>query len=127
MQIHQQAAPYDAIVVGSGATGGVAAKELGERGLRVLVLEAGRDVDPQRDQQNPVRDMARRAVNLATRKHIYQATHPGYWKANPDFFCRRAGTSLHDTGAQALLLDSRAAGGRQKPYLGRHHPAPVRL
>jgi choline dehydrogenase-like flavoprotein len=32
---------YDAIVVGSGATGGFAAKELAERGLDVLVLEAG--------------------------------------------------------------------------------------
>src|SRR5512139_2518027 len=32
---------YDAIVVGSGATGGIAAKELAERGLEVLVLEAG--------------------------------------------------------------------------------------
>jgi choline dehydrogenase-like flavoprotein len=32
---------HDAIVVGSGATGGFAAKELTERGLKVLVLEAG--------------------------------------------------------------------------------------
>jgi len=32
---------FDAIVVGSGATGGIAAKELTERGLRVLLLEAG--------------------------------------------------------------------------------------
>lgn len=32
---------FDAIVVGSGATGGFAAKELTERGLNVLVLEAG--------------------------------------------------------------------------------------
>jgi choline dehydrogenase-like flavoprotein len=32
---------FDAIVVGSGATGGFAAKELAERGLNVLVLEAG--------------------------------------------------------------------------------------
>ncbi|NDY91872.1 GMC family oxidoreductase [Ideonella livida] len=32
---------FDAIVVGSGATGGIAAKELTERGLKVLVLEAG--------------------------------------------------------------------------------------
>lgn len=32
---------FDAIVVGSGATGGWAAKELTERGLRVLLLEAG--------------------------------------------------------------------------------------
>lgn len=32
---------YDAIVVGTGATGGFAAKELAERGLEVLALEAG--------------------------------------------------------------------------------------
>jgi len=34
-------APYDAIVVGSGATGGWAAKELTEAGLSVALLEAG--------------------------------------------------------------------------------------
>ena len=35
------APPYDAIVVGSGAAGGVACHELTHAGLRVLVLEAG--------------------------------------------------------------------------------------
>ena len=40
---------YDAIVVGSGATGGWAAKVLTEKGLRVLVLEAGKETVPQRD------------------------------------------------------------------------------
>jgi choline dehydrogenase-like flavoprotein len=40
---------YDAIVVGSGATGGWAAKALTERGMTVLVLEAGRRLDPQKD------------------------------------------------------------------------------
>jgi len=35
---------YDAIVVGSGISGGVAAKELTEKGLKTLVLERGRDV-----------------------------------------------------------------------------------
>ncbi len=40
---------YDAIVVGSGATGGWAAKALTERGMKVLVLEAGRDIDPAKD------------------------------------------------------------------------------
>ena len=40
---------YDAIIIGSGATGGMAAKELTERGMRVLVLEAGPPVIPERD------------------------------------------------------------------------------
>jgi choline dehydrogenase-like flavoprotein len=35
---------YDAIVVGSGISGGWAAKELTEKGLRTLVLERGREV-----------------------------------------------------------------------------------
>lgn len=35
---------YDAIVIGSGITGGWAAKELCERGLKTLVLEKGRMV-----------------------------------------------------------------------------------
>ena len=37
---------YDAIVVGSGISGGWAAKELTEKGLRTIVLEAGRPIDP---------------------------------------------------------------------------------
>ncbi|HSF25245.1 MAG TPA: GMC family oxidoreductase [Blastocatellia bacterium] len=40
---------YDAIIVGSGATGGWAAKELTEKGMRVIVLEAGRKLDPEKD------------------------------------------------------------------------------
>src|SRR5256886_2084993 len=42
-------APYDAIIVGSGITGGWAAKELTEKGLNTLVLEAGRTIVPERD------------------------------------------------------------------------------
>jgi choline dehydrogenase-like flavoprotein len=36
---------YDAIVVGSGISGGWAAKELTERGLKVLLLERGRNIE----------------------------------------------------------------------------------
>jgi choline dehydrogenase-like flavoprotein len=40
----KDAVTYDAIVVGSGMSGGWAAKELTEKGLKTLVLERGRDV-----------------------------------------------------------------------------------
>jgi choline dehydrogenase-like flavoprotein len=40
---------YDALIVGSGITGGWAAKELAEKGLKVLVLEAGRTIVPEKD------------------------------------------------------------------------------
>src|SRR6201997_714413 len=40
---------FDAIVIGSGMTGGWAAKELTEKGLRTLVLEAGRPISPDDD------------------------------------------------------------------------------
>ncbi|MCF3111263.1 GMC family oxidoreductase [Niabella sp. CC-SYL272] len=40
---------YDAIVIGSGISGGWAAKELSEKGLKTLVLERGRDVQHVRD------------------------------------------------------------------------------
>ncbi len=40
---------YDAIVVGSGITGGWAAKELTEKGLKTLVLERGRPVEHLKD------------------------------------------------------------------------------
>jgi choline dehydrogenase-like flavoprotein len=40
----QKARTFDAIVIGSGMSGGWAAKELTEKGLKTLVLERGRDV-----------------------------------------------------------------------------------
>ena len=40
---------YDAIVIGSGISGGWAAKELCEQGLKTLVLERGRPVDHIKD------------------------------------------------------------------------------
>jgi choline dehydrogenase-like flavoprotein len=43
---------YDAIVIGSGISGGWAAKELTEKGLKVLLLERGRNIEHVKDYVN---------------------------------------------------------------------------
>lgn len=45
----QKKETYDAIIIGSGASGGMAAKELTASGMKVIVLEAGPPVDRERD------------------------------------------------------------------------------
>ena len=45
----KEANNYDAIVVGSGISGGWAAKELCEKGLKTLVLERGRNIEHIKD------------------------------------------------------------------------------
>jgi len=47
---------YDAIVVGSGISGGWAAKELTEKGLKVLMLERGRNIEHIKDYVNANKD-----------------------------------------------------------------------
>ena len=48
---------YDAIVIGSGISGGWAAKELTEKGLKVLMLERGRNIDHVKDYVNASKDV----------------------------------------------------------------------
>ncbi len=47
---------YDAIVVGSGISGGWAAKELTEKGLKVLLLERGRNIEHVKDYTTAMKD-----------------------------------------------------------------------
>jgi choline dehydrogenase-like flavoprotein len=50
-----QSETFDAIVVGSGISGGWAAKELTERGLRVLMLERGQNIEHIKDYGNALK------------------------------------------------------------------------
>lgn len=80
---------YDAIVVGSGISGGWAAKELCERGLKTLLLERGRDIEHIKDYQtaalNPW-DFTHRLykTNADALKNPVQST--GYDESNRQFF-----------------------------------------
>ena len=59
---------YDAIVIGSGMSGGWAAKELTQRGLRTLVLEAGGPIDPLTDYVEHVQPWQMHYRGLGDRK-----------------------------------------------------------
>ncbi|HMV50719.1 MAG TPA: NAD(P)/FAD-dependent oxidoreductase, partial [Blastocatellia bacterium] len=63
---------YDAIVIGSGASGGMAAKELTERGFEVLLLEAGPPINPKREF----------SMNKFSFESAYRGYGPPGWKAN---------------------------------------------
>src|SRR5687767_15456030 len=51
----KQQTSYDAIVVGSGISGGWAAKELTEKGLKVLLLERRRNIEHVKDYVNALK------------------------------------------------------------------------
>lgn len=75
---------YDAIVVGSGISGGWAAKELTEKGLKVLMLERGRNYEHIKDYTTVNKDpweFAHRGKTTVEQKHKYPVIHRG-WAAN---------------------------------------------
>ena len=88
---------YDAIVVGSGAGGGMAAYILATSGLRVLMLEAGRNYDPVRETRmwNTPEQAPLRAA--ATPEHplgYYNATIGGGWQVPDEPYLQAEGANF---------------------------------
>lgn len=87
---------YDAIVVGSGISGGWAAKELTEKGLRVLVLERGRNVEHIKDYVNATKapwEYAHRGGRTKAMEELYPVlkrdyplneTNLSFWASDKD-------------------------------------------
>ncbi|ADQ19167.1 glucose-methanol-choline oxidoreductase [Leadbetterella byssophila DSM 17132] len=73
---------YDAIVVGSGLSGGWAAKELCEKGLKVLLIERGREVKHREDYTTAMKEAwqleHRGKMDLQTRKDYWANVRTGY-------------------------------------------------
>ncbi|MBI3719408.1 MAG: GMC family oxidoreductase [Sphingobacteriales bacterium] len=72
---------YDAIVVGSGISGGWAAKELCEKGLKVLMLERGRPLEHIKDYDTANKDpweIEHRGRTTAAQHKDYPVVHRGW-------------------------------------------------
>ena len=96
---------YDAIVIGSGISGGWAAKELCEKGLKTLVLERGRSVEHNKD------------YPTAT-KAIWEFSHRGgmtrqFLKENP-LISKAAG--FDKTSAHFFIKDQDHPYVQEKPF-----------
>ncbi len=84
---------FDAIVIGSGMSGGWVAKELTERGLKVLVLERGRDIDPAKDFQDLVNPWELPNGNEVPedeqkRDYVIQSQFGGFQEANKELWVK---------------------------------------
>ena len=82
---------YDAIIVGSGISGGWAAKELCEKGLKVLLLERGRNVTHPNDYptatKNPWEFKYRQTLTPEDRKKFFiQSRHYSIREDNKHFY-----------------------------------------
>ena len=72
---------YDAIVIGSGISGGWAAKELTEKGLKVLMLERGKNVEHIKDYTTAQKDpweFEHRGATTSEQKEKYPVVHRGW-------------------------------------------------
>ena len=96
---------FDAIVIGSGISGGWAAKELTEKGLKVLMLERGENIEHIKDYLN-------------TNKDPWEFPHHGraslqYRKDNPVI---SRDWAMYGTAAQEPILDS-WVNEKESPYV----------
>ena len=92
-----ETAEFDVIVIGSGITGGWAAKELTEQGLKVLMLERGREIVHGRDyvgehkpswevpfRGKPLRELYEQEYSVQSRCYAFDETTRHFWNNDQD-------------------------------------------
>ena len=111
--------PYDAIVVGSGATGGMAALTLAQQGFKVLVIEAGFSKERKDVSNNEPLDSFNRVNGILTKKYKNQSQHPGYWKNNPNLYAdEKKFPYIHPKEKPFLWTQGKQYGGRSLTWGG---------
>lgn len=86
IELVKRSAPWDVVIIGSGATGGWAALQLGKHRLSVLVLDAGPDEMDAPEVPPEFATKARRLFDRALRRRRIQSRHQAYWELDPRLF-----------------------------------------
>jgi choline dehydrogenase-like flavoprotein len=113
---------YDALVVGSGATGSIAVKELTERGLEVLLLEAGRDITEEDFKPQPETQPAAMSIGLGDRLQAslrgqYRQSRRAMFRTQTSPFLVNDWQHPYATaGGDFLWIRGRQLGGRLHSY-----------
>jgi len=111
--------PYEVIIIGSGATGGMAALTMAKAGIRALVIERGPELELKQAKGTEPCNMIRRLIGLTTGNYQNQPQHPGFWKSNPILYAnKKANPYTHPPKAPFMWTQGNQVGGRSLTWGG---------
>ena len=111
--------PYEVIIIGSGATGGMAALTMAKAGVRALIIERGPELKINEANGTEPCNMIRRLIGVTTGNYQYQPQHPGFWKANPLLYAnKKANPYTHPLKEPFMWTQGNQVGGRSLTWGG---------
>ncbi len=111
--------PYEVIIIGSGATGGMAALTMAKSGVRTLIIERGPELEINQANGSEPCNMIRRLIGVTTGKYQNQPQHPGFWKSNPLLYAdKKANPYTCPPEAPFMWTQGNQVGGRSLTWGG---------
>ena len=111
--------PYEAIIIGSGATGGMAALTMAKAGVRTLVIERGPELQVKEAAGTEPCNTIRRIIGVATGNYQNQPQHPGFWKSNPLLYAdKKTNPYTYPSQAPFMWTQGNQVGGRSLTWGG---------
>ncbi len=111
--------PYEVIIIGSGATGGMAALTMAKAGVRALVIERGPELEIKQATGTEPCNMIRRLIGVTTGNYQNQPQHPGFWKSNPLLYAnKQSNPYTHPPEAPFMWTQGNQVGGRSLTWGG---------